>query len=210
MSDWIVNQTTAPSVNRDVVKQHCRIPVDLTDDDALIDDYIAAALVQVSRDSERILGKATAVWYGQLSYGLDYPDFLTLGPITALPLLPENPGATDPLLAGIVSVQYRDTDGDYITINSANYQWLNPGQEPPVLGVRTGYDDGIDANSPTPWKITLNVGYSTLPGPLLQGVKLWVAEYYRNREVLTYGQTSADFKRAYDSAMRSVQWRFKG
>lgn len=186
------------------------MPVDFTGDDDLIDTYIAAAIAQVERDSERVLGNTTAVYYGPLQWFSDCTGQWQALEVTCLPLLPEDPNDLDPLHDGIVSVEFRKTDGTYATIDSAYWQLYRPGQEPALLLIEPGHDSEVDVNSPTPYRITINVGYEELPANALQAIKLWVAECYRTREVMIYGQASTIFKQAYDAAVRSLQWRVKG
>jgi hypothetical protein len=210
-ADWLIT-ATPPEIDIDVIKTHCRIPVGYVDDDQAIKDYIAAAVAQVERITERTLGQGTAVHYGKLHCveidGFVY-DALC---ITALPLLPDQTedAVLDPLRDGIISVEYLDTDSAWQEIDSANWQLYRPGHEPATLLVTPGFAPDIHSTSPTPYRVTVRVGYAALPPGALQAIKLWTGECYRCREVMTYGQTSTVFKQAFDAKCRSLQWRFKG
>lgn len=207
MSDWIIS-SNPPAISTETIKRHCRVPVDFLDDDPLINEYVAAAIAQVERITERVLGQGTAVYYGPINCGQRY-DHLE---IKCLPLLPDQSETPDldPLRDGIISVEYLNTDGDYEAIDSANWQLSRPGQEPATLIVTPGFTPELDTESATPYKITIRVGYHTLPPSALQAIKLWAGECYRCREVMVYGQTSTVFKQAFDAECRSLQWRFKG
>lgn len=210
--DWIID-ATPPDVDINVIKTHCRIPVSYVDEDKNLKEYIASAIAQVERISERAtLGQGEAVYYGKLRCVTIDGVLWDALDITCLPLLPDQAEEPelDPLRDGIISVEYMLTDGTYEEIDSAKWQLYRPGREPATLLVEPGNNPGMNESTPTPYRITIRVGYPSLPPNALQAIKLWTGECYRCREVMVYGQTSTVFKQAFDAECRSLQWRFKG
>lgn len=146
------------------LKNHLR--VDHSDEDALIEAYRDAAIKWVEDYCNTRLGDVTAV------YHLDY--FKTC----SLPVAP---------VSAISSVTYLDQNGDSQTLDTAQW-WADLKRQP----ARITFDNAPDVFDDTynAVQINITVGYAEaeIPKPLIQAVRLMVANLYEQRQPVTHSQ----------------------
>lgn len=169
-----LTRTVAPTVEpvtRAEAKAHLR--VDVTDEDTLIDTLITTAREHAEALTERQFITAT--------YTLKLDAFNGLYGCIELPR---------PLLIGVSSITYSDSDDATQTLSSSLYQ-VDSSSEPariiPAYG-ETWPDTRPKMNAVT---ITFTAGYgataASVPTPLKQAILLLVAHWFENREPVNIG-----------------------
>lgn len=113
--DYQIVTSTGPTslpIHRNAIKQHCRLGLDVTEDDKLIDDYIREATIALEKDTQRALVMQTRKMYmEQFPIGED---------CIAIPACP---------VYAIDSITYVDYSGETQTWSSSSYI-VNTADEP--------------------------------------------------------------------------------
>lgn len=168
MTDYDPILTAAPAlppVSRDECKKHLR--VDGTDEDTLIDIYLAAAVSHLDGE-DGWLGRAIVAQ----TWAQDFDAFarlirLGLSPVTA-----------------ISSVKYYDVAGVLQTVDPASYALIN-GADAPEVRFDVDYSfPGVRADLPV-LTVTFVAGYgddSDAPAPIKAAILLMVGDMFQNRE----------------------------
>lgn len=196
--NWSFTNVVDPLYDINVVKDHIRVPRDYTDDDALIEGYFVAALNQVAGDCERVISKCLAVYTG----GQWHTDILRGEYAFRLDKLPiRSPEGSE----SAIKVEYKKADGSW-SVLSEGVEMLSAGEPRKVFVKMDGMAD-FDYCAHERFRITVPVGYEELPKSVFVPACMWVAEYYRFREVVAYAQQTAAWKRAYNAAITALRWR---
>lgn len=169
----LVTAPTIAVVSVDDAKDHCRVSG--TDEDAQFAAWITAATQWVERYTGR--GLLTQSYRIALPY---------LVPAVSLPYAAP--------LQSITEVEYYDASDVQQTWAASNYR-TNLYREPGVWEVTTDAtwpstalrDDAVQIEYVVGW-----TGADLVPGPLVQAVKMLVADWYANRENSLVGVTSRD------------------
>ncbi len=154
-------------------KAHLR--VDFSDDDELIESYIATAIENIDgRDGW--LGRALAAQ----TWELRLADFC--GEIV-IPLPP---------LIEVVSVSYYDASDALQTVPSTDYEVVGVGGFGRArLVLRTGKRWPSIGTRAENVIVRFRAGYETVPAPILTAIKRQVASMYENREAVVINATVA-------------------
>jgi uncharacterized phiE125 gp8 family phage protein len=160
--------TSAPAVlpvSRDECKLHLR--VDGTDEDSLIDIYLAAAVAHLDGE-DGWLGRAiVAQTWAQSFDALARSILLGLAPATA-----------------ISSVKYYDATGVLTTVDAANYALVNGNDAPEVRFIDSYAFPVVRTDRPTV-VVTFVAGYGDdddVPAAIKAGILLMVGDMYQSRE----------------------------
>jgi uncharacterized phiE125 gp8 family phage protein len=160
--------TSAPAVlpvSRAECKLHLR--VDGTDEDSLIDIYLAAAVAHLDGE-DGWLGRAiVAQTWAQDFDAFARPLLLGLAPVTA-----------------ISSVKYYDVDGVLQTVDAASYALIN-GADAPEVRFDTDYSFPVVRTDKPVLTVTFVAGYgddSHVPAAIKAGILLMVGDMYQSRE----------------------------
>jgi uncharacterized phiE125 gp8 family phage protein len=157
----VIDQSTAPLIDLDVVKSHLRI--DINDEDA----YLTALAMTVIRQAQVITNRQ--IIPATLELTLD--EF----PFTERIYLPRPPSVA------VESIQYRDQAGQYQTISESDYI-IDPISAPARIVPRNGWPaTSSDIMSVI---ITYQAGYEILPPDLAHQLLLCIGTYYQERELL--------------------------
>lgn len=184
------------------VKRHCRVPVDYTADDIILQDFLTGAIAQVELDSERIIGYATCIYTGNPER--EDCDGLSLFRFPVIPLVsaPEDItveyyNASDAWASASVTVRVIEGEPAMIGFD-ASALVLNESKTLPQFRItaKVGYNPDDDADD-----------YRPLPGNAIPAVLQWCAESYAFREVEFYARANASFHRSYSSKIESLRWR---
>src|SRR5690606_26498646 len=170
---WSLKQTTAPTaepLTREEGKPHCRIDADLTDEDALLDIYIAAARDRAEQRTGRQLMPATWKLY------LDcFPSWIIR--------LPRPP------LVSVTSITYVDTSGVTQTLSSSLYEVdtaSEPGRIVPAYGqswpATRGEMNDVIVTYEAGYGETVAAARGAMPANLKLGMLHYVAQWFRQRE----------------------------
>lgn len=92
-------------------------------------------------------------------------------------------------LTAITSVNYRDTNGDYVAMDAANYE-VDMISQPCRIRIKTQPTTGDYMNT---WKVVFSCGYSqnAVPEPIKSAIKLTVGHLYEHREDVTMSSNYA-------------------
>ncbi|NBT52395.1 MAG: hypothetical protein EBR05_09575 [Marivivens sp.] len=158
---------TGSAVDQDTIitvadlKAHLRVTH--TQEDTLISALRSAAIAWVEENCNIKLGSYTARGYLPGFYN----SYIPIGPVTA-----------------ISEVKYQTTaDTDYttdLTTLNASYWFTDLIGQPARIAFRdypTTYDYAL-----TPVVVSFTAGYTTMPAPVLQAIRLLVAHMYENRQ----------------------------
>jgi uncharacterized phiE125 gp8 family phage protein len=163
-------------ISLDQAKQQLR--VDVTADDALIGELIVTARQYVEKYcSVSLVAGAVAMTFPSF----EKLDRLTFAPVTA-----------------ISEIRYLDASGVEQLLDAATYELLNIDADELRPMVRLAY-----AKSWPPIRavadavrVTATAGYATVPAPILGAMKLLIAHWYDNRELMAPAQTVAEIPHA--------------
>jgi len=172
-------EITGAAVNQDTIvtvadlKAHLRVTHSL--EDTLIGALRSAAISWVEEHCNIKLGSYTARGYLPGFYNA----YIPIGPVTA-----------------ISEVKYQTTaDKDYatdLTTLAATYWYTDTISQPARIAFRDSpktYDYAL-----TPVVVTFTAGYTTMPAPVLQAIRLLVAHMYENRQEEITGTISTRLK----------------
>ena len=170
---------TGAAVDQDTIitvadlKAHMRVTH--TQEDTLISALRSAAIAWVEEHCNIKLGSYTARGYLPGFYN----SYIPIGPVTA-----------------ISEVKYQTTaDTDYdtdLTTLASTYWFTDLISQPARIAFReypTTYDYAL-----TPVVVSFNAGYTTMPAPVLQAIRLLVAHMYENRQEEITGQITTRLK----------------
>lgn len=160
----VITPTVGDVVSLETVKEHLRI--DLNDENALLQSYLAAAVEQAEGLSWRALLTQT------LEYAVD------VWPADGILKLPRPP------LQSVTSVKYYDEDG---TEHSWTDFRVNARSEPGTIYFNDVPNDSLD---PAGGAIVVRyiAGYTSpelVPNTIVQGILMTVGHWYENREATT-------------------------
>ncbi len=160
----VVTPPATEVVSLEEAKLHLRVTH--TDEDAYIGTLISAARSMAEQLTERSIGEQT--WLLQLDA---IPDEILL---------------QYPPVIAVDSVQYRDTDGNMQTIDSADYT-VDTGLEPSWILPGVDYEWPETDESANALQVMYRAGYSPTdcPPAIKQWILLKVGEMYENREAST-------------------------
>lgn len=158
MSLKLVTPAATYPVTLAEVKLHCR--VDVSDDDALLNTFIAAATTFVEQYTGRAL--VTQTWE------------LYLDAFSDAILIPRGP------LQSVVSVKYYDESEVLQTLDATNYQvddvndpsWIVRASDVTYPTVAEGVNNVI---------VRFTAGYASVPEPIRAAILLLVAQWYDER-----------------------------
>lgn len=156
-------------------KQHLKIDLTVTDDDAIIESYLMAAVAMIEDSTGRLLTPRVVKYSGPGFCGSSF-DGRYRSRTLRLPRLP---------VQQIVSFGYDDTSGVDTVFTGYRFGDMARGELLPTAGTSwpiTGY-------SPAAVRISYLAGYNPedLPRPLIQAVLLTLGHFYANREAVTLG-----------------------
>lgn len=172
-------------VTRAEAKLYARI--DVTDDDALIDDLIAAATADAESYTRRTfitttlkltLDVPSSNAFANLSEGIhDLPSSILNGPI------PSSIGLSLPPVISVTSVKTTDNDGVEDTFDSAGYYVDTTSGR---LILKSGYSWPSDIRTKAGFAVTYTAGYgdaAAVPKPIKLAILMHVARMYEERLV---------------------------
>ncbi len=184
MSDWRLKYISGPSsspVDLSTVKDHLR--VETTDEDALIQSYIDAALAYLDGPYGGGFVLGSQVW----EYYLDH-----FPPSFSIPLYP---------VQSIDEIRYVDEGGTEQTLNASEYRVdtvSNPARIVP------GYNEtwpSTREREPNAVTVNFTVGFDPLPKDIQQLVFFLVSHYYEMRSPVISGTTASDVGFTIDAIM---------
>ena len=161
-------------------KAHLRVDLSVSDDDALIDAYLQAAVAMIEDATGRLLTprivKYSTSCFAGAGRHQGYEFTTARSGVIRLPRLP---------VQQVISIGYDDTAGVDTAFTGYRLGDITKGEVLPAAGTSwpiTGY-------SPSAVRITYLAGYNPeeLPRPLLQAVMLTLGHFYANREAVTIG-----------------------
>lgn len=178
----VVVTPPSPAIDLDLVKAHLR--VDFSDDDALIQAYVDAAVSHI--DGPRgCLGRA--IWPQTLELRQN-----VFGGSIRLPYGP---------VQSVESVKYVDADGAEQTLASDQYELTSAGEI--VLAHDASWPrlrgdaEGV--------RVRYVAGFSALPDAILTALLMTVAHWYQNREAAVVGQGAVELPFAAKALLGQFQ-----
>jgi uncharacterized phiE125 gp8 family phage protein len=168
---WSVSVSEGPAdapLTLAQAKAQCGVGADVTDDDALLDGYTAAAAELVEAMTDRALLTQTCIYTAS--------GFPCEGEAIVLPRPP---------LQSVTSVQYRDTAGVLQTWDPSQYRIVTTGRFGaivPAYGVCYPWTTCV----PDAVTVTFVCGWATaaeIPGRLMLAQQQLVAHWYAKREI---------------------------
>jgi uncharacterized phiE125 gp8 family phage protein len=190
-------------VTLNLVKDHCRIPRALTDDDDLLTSFIKTAELLVCDTCQIAL--RTTQWKQTLSVPShnDSGYFIKFGRIAA---------GDGPYITSIESITYTDSDDDEQEIDAAEATLVQ--SMPPRLYIPFTYFDESDyplaaIGTPNLFTVTYNLAPSSIPASATTLITQLVAYWYRNRECVNLIPTNADqhVLPAFAGLISTLSWR---
>lgn len=188
-------EPSASPVTLAEIKSHLRI--DIADDDALIDSYIAAAVRTCEEQTRRAFMPQT--WRLTLDA---FPDGSLNSAISPAVegwdiLLPRPP------FASLTSISYKDTDGATQTLAASEYITLGD-DEPARVALAYGKTWPDSYAQPGGVAITYTCGYASaaaVPDAIKHAIRFLVGHYYENREATIAGTIITAVPFAVDSLL---------
>ena len=183
---------TAPliePVSLDEAKRHLRIDIGNTDHDIDIYDAIADARTQVETITWRKL--ITQTWYAYLQ---DWPrgDYIEL-PFGNLQ------SVTPATIDGVSGIKYIGSDGTAYAWDSDEYI-VGTGYQEGRITLADGYTWPNETLYPSnPIEIVFICGWLTataVPGTIKRAIKLYIGEYFENREISIFGTIQKEMETA--------------
>lgn len=168
MTDYEPILVAAPAVlpvSREECKLHLR--VDGTDEDGLIDIYLAAAVAHLDGENGWLGRGIVAQTWSQQFDAFERSILLGLAPVTS-----------------IVSVVYEDADGVDQTVAAEQYELINGGSAPEVRFVEDFSFPTVSDDLPV-LTITFVSGYGNdtdVPASIKAAILLMVGDMFQNRE----------------------------
>ena len=172
----VVVPASSPPVARVDVKQHLR--VDTTDDDALINALIAAAVAYVEEIGGMSLAQRTIEAY------------LPSWPGVAWLSLPRPP------VHSVVFVRYRDLYGNVVDMPASDYVAIEHG-----IWSASWPSAPLARDVPEPITIRYVAGYDVIPAPIRHALLLLVAHWYEHREAAEVGHISREVAFGVDALL---------
>ncbi|WP_180901946.1 head-tail connector protein [Martelella soudanensis] len=156
--------------------QQCRIDADALDATAeaevtaLLEAYIKAS-IETIEGLDSMLGRVIS----RSTWQQDFDCFaralkLTLGPVSS-----------------IVSVSYRDKDGNVTAVDSANYALLTDASGESWCRFKNAYALPVSLDEAGAVSVTYLAGYDPVPERVKQAIRLIVGAWYDNREETVIG-----------------------
>jgi uncharacterized phiE125 gp8 family phage protein len=140
------------------LKTHLRVTH--SDEDGLIEAYRTSACQFIEAYCNTRLTSQSVYYYAD---GFSAIIELPIGPIIS-----------------VDAVQYQaDKDGAKLTLDSSTY-YVEKARNPAIIKLITS--PSVDADDPTPVRITATTGYTSTPEALVQAVRFLVAHYYEHRQ----------------------------
>ena len=200
MPDFWVSVKTAPTsypVTRTEAKAHCVVPTDVSADDTLIDNIIAAATNYTQKAMKRQLMLASLYLYMNR-----FPYSCESGPVfdgTTI-ILPRPP------LSSVTAITYLDVNGASQTWSSTYYR-VSAGADPGriALAYNQSYPSIRDIQESI--RIEYIAGYasaSAVPQEAKQAILLMCGNMYRHREPVITGTITAELPLSYWATVRSM------
>ena len=163
------------------LKEHLRIT--FSDDDDYIDSFESAAVRRLEDFTNLFLLETNLNQFGNT--------FEDLNILYKSPMLSETP-----------TIQYIK-DGAFVTLAASNYEVIAAIKPPRIYASNSGTiptaDDVFQA-----WKISYTVGYasaSAIPAPLIQAIKIMVADMYENRQSVIVGKIVSEIPKTAEYLM---------
>ncbi|MDF1720521.1 MAG: head-tail connector protein [Minwuia sp.] len=187
-----LSRTVAPAALVSTADAKAFLRVEISDDDSLIDDLVAAAAEHL--DGRRgMLGRAllTQTWAWTLD---DFPCETWADPYAGIrvPLPP---------LQSVSSIKYLDGNGDSQTLGTSVYA-VNTGSEPGVISLKKGQSWPSVQDVRDAVTITFIAGYgdtaSSLPASLRLAALQLVSAWYDNRSAVVIGTISSTLPMAVE------------
>ncbi|WP_271270224.1 head-tail connector protein [Aliamphritea hakodatensis] len=147
------------AVELSLVKKHCQIDDDITDDDDLLTAYIHAAHQLCQTITGRYFGNHTLLFKGRLSDEIEL--------------------AAD--LQTVASVKYRNCEGSQQVISESDYGVSTSG----LVGFVRPYGVVSDVHKKDPEPVTIEfVAGMPVPKTVVQAILLLVSHWYENRQAV--------------------------
>jgi len=190
-----------PLVLLDLLKNHCRLPTDLTADD----DY----LIHLLKTAEQKIESWAEISLRSSPYTLNFrslptqPEFCTDTHIgVRLEVVP---------VTEIVSVKYYDSEGNQQTLDPSDYALVD-GAVPGCVLLPADTEACVSGLRPLPWQVNFLAGYESLddvPSQAKELAMLLVGHWYRFREAIGSlpGSESGSVRLLADSLLADLCWR---
>lgn len=190
-----------PPLELKVVKEHCRLPDDLTELDDQLEHYMREAEKEIESRCELSLRESS--WLLTMAR---LPDCSRLQDFVLDKLLVR---LEKPPVTGIEWVKYYDQNNVLQTADETDYELYENEQCPPILLVSDRiadllYDGRLDA-----FQVQFTAGYSELPPDAVHLIKVLVAHYYRSPEAVgqAIGKGFERIDLLYNNLIETLAWR---
>lgn len=178
-------QATREPFNLLDVKEHLRLPSTYETEDDMLNWFIKAARQIAERETNRAIMPAT--WKLTLD---KFPNDMII--------CSKNP------LISVSSITYVDSDGDTQTWSTSEYV-VDDQREPWRIEPAYGYTFPSTRDRINAVTVTFIAGYQTvteIPANIMQGMRLLIGDFYKNRENIVIGRMVSDIP-------RNAQWLFE-
>jgi uncharacterized phiE125 gp8 family phage protein len=183
MKTTIITASNVLAVTVAEVKNYCRLDLDITEDDNLLEMLIATSMARCTQETGRALLTTTYRMTVDLtvSGAENYPPLSNFTQTTSNKLKLNYPN-----FLSLVSVVATDADGDETTLSATNYKLNHTGVFSTIQILNAG-----DAESVA---VTYTAGYGATSDDIPTAIKQWilldVSTLYENREAVTTGSMS--------------------
>lgn len=179
--------TTPPveqPVSLELARMQCQIDADITDEDALIDGMIKAAVDYCEKATGRALITQEKQYIGCFS--------------SVIELMPN--------LLSVESIKYIDTNGTEQTLSADQYY----NDIASVIGkvIKIGTYPSTQATHPQPVTISFTCGYGdadAVPDSIKQCILMLVGHWYRNRESVSVGTINSEMEFAATALLNNYR-----
>jgi hypothetical protein len=184
MKTTIITASSVLAVSVAEVKNYCRLDLDSSDEDTLLEALIAASTARCIQETGRALLTTTYKLTADLtvSGAENYPPLATYTQQTSNKLKLDYPN-----FLTLVSVVSINADGDETTLTAADYKLNHTGVFSTIQILNAGDAEFVE--------VTYTAGYgataSDIPTAIKQWILLDVSTLYENREAITTGSMSS-------------------